>query len=143
MRQRYQPPTWWTQSLANGALGVALLHVERARTERASWATALAWLTHTAAAPVDDGPDSHLHYGAPALAYVLHHASTDTTVAPGRGSARRTGRYARAARKSATWASSSAAITDTCDSDSLVIPRDSTSFSIRRVETPSRARRTT
>ena len=34
--------------------------------------------------------------------------------------------------------SSSAAITDTCDLDSGVIPRDSTSFSIRRVDTPSR-----
>ena len=41
-------------------------------------------------------------------------------------------------RKSSTWASSSLAITLTCDFDSLVMPNVSTSFSIRRVETPSR-----
>ena len=41
-------------------------------------------------------------------------------------------------RKSSTTASSSAAITETCDLDSRVMPSDSTSFSIRRVETPSR-----
>jgi len=40
--------------------------------------------------------------------------------------------------KSSTWASSSRAITLTCDFDNLVIPRVSTSFSIRRVETPNR-----
>ncbi len=41
-------------------------------------------------------------------------------------------------RKSATRSSSSAAIAETCNLLSLVIPRDSTSFSIRRVDTPSR-----
>lgn len=86
VQRRYRPPDWWPQSLAGGALGVALLHVERARTGRAGWRTAHAWLAFAAAAgPVDDGPDSHLHYGAPALAYVLHHATTDNP-----------GRYARA-----------------------------------------------
>jgi len=43
-------------------------------------------------------------------------------------------------RKSSTCASSSLAITETCDFDSLVLPRVSTSFSIRRVETPCRCR---
>jgi hypothetical protein len=76
VQRRHQPADWWRQSLANGALGVALLHVERARIGRADWRTAHAWLTFAAARPVDDGPGSHLHYGAPALAYVLHHAST-------------------------------------------------------------------
>jgi hypothetical protein len=33
---------------------------------------------------------------------------------------------------------SSAAMVETCDLDNLLIPSDSTSFSIRRVETPSR-----
>jgi hypothetical protein len=61
--------------LASGALGIALLHVERARTGRAPWTTAHAWLRYAAAEPVDDGPGSHLHYGAPALAMVLHHAA--------------------------------------------------------------------
>ena len=41
-------------------------------------------------------------------------------------------------RNSATCASRSLAISLTWDFDSRVIPRDSTSFSIRRVETPSR-----
>src|SRR3954468_10309371 len=41
-------------------------------------------------------------------------------------------------RKSATWASSSAAIVETCDVDNPLMPRVSTSFSIRRVDTPSR-----
>jgi hypothetical protein len=41
-------------------------------------------------------------------------------------------------RNSPTWASSSAAITLTCDFDNRVMPRASTNFSIRRVDTPSR-----
>ena len=41
-------------------------------------------------------------------------------------------------RNASTWASRSAAITLTWDFDNRVIPRDSTSFSIRRVETPNR-----
>lgn len=41
-------------------------------------------------------------------------------------------------RNASTWASRSAAITETWDFESRVIPRVSTSFSIRRVETPRR-----
>jgi hypothetical protein len=41
-------------------------------------------------------------------------------------------------RKDSTAASSSLAITDTCDFDNEVMPRVSTRRSIRRVETPSR-----
>lgn len=41
-------------------------------------------------------------------------------------------------RNASTWASRSLAITLTCDFDSEVIPRESTSFSIRRAEAPSR-----
>ena len=41
-------------------------------------------------------------------------------------------------RNASTAASSSLAITDTCDFDRLVIPRVSTRLSIRRVDTPSR-----
>ena len=46
-------------------------------------------------------------------------------------------------RKSSTTASRSAAMTLTCDLLSRVMPRDSTSFSIRRVPTPSRRPATT
>jgi hypothetical protein len=41
-------------------------------------------------------------------------------------------------RNASTWSSRSRAISLTCDRDSRVMPRDSTSFSIRRVDTPSR-----
>jgi lantibiotic biosynthesis protein len=75
--RRHDPRPWWRQALAGGALGVALLHVERARAGIGPWSHAEAWLRYTASGPIDDGPGSHLHYGAPALAYVLHHAAAD------------------------------------------------------------------
>ncbi|MER8226112.1 lanthionine synthetase C family protein [Streptomyces sp. NPDC094143] len=75
---------WWPQSLAHGAVGVALLHIERARTELGPWQRAHDWLACAAAEPAVVGPNSHLHYGAPALAFALHAAAD------------RPGRYARA-----------------------------------------------
>ncbi|WP_086824820.1 lanthionine synthetase C family protein [Streptomyces sp. NRRL B-24572] len=75
---------WMPQSLAYGAVGVALLHIERARTGQASWEQAHAWLACAAASPAAGGPDSHLFHGAPALAFALRLA------------AERTGRYSRA-----------------------------------------------
>lgn len=71
---RHQVPSWWRQSLAGGALGITLLHVERARTGDGSWDRAETWLRYAASGPLDTGPGSHLHYGLPALAYVLNHA---------------------------------------------------------------------
>jgi hypothetical protein len=78
------PRGWWPQSLAHGAVGVALLHVERARAGLASWDLAHEWLACAASGRVAAGEGSHLHYGAPALAFALHVAAD------------RTGRYARA-----------------------------------------------
>ena len=75
---------WWPQSLAHGAAGVALLHIERARTGQGPWQRAHDWLACAAAEPAVGGPDSHLYYGAPALAFALHAAAD------------RPGRYARA-----------------------------------------------
>ncbi|KAF3470056.1 lanthionine synthetase C family protein [Streptomyces sp. Tu 3180] len=75
---------WWPQSLAHGAVGVALLHIERARTEQGPWQRAHDWLACAAAEPAVGGADSHLHYGAPALAFALHAAAD------------RPGRYVRA-----------------------------------------------
>jgi hypothetical protein len=66
---------WWRQSLARGALGIALLHVERAAAELASWQHARDWLDCVAQESVAAGADSHLFYGAPALAYVLSRAA--------------------------------------------------------------------
>ncbi|MFF2075426.1 lanthionine synthetase C family protein [Kitasatospora sp. NPDC058162] len=70
------PESWasrpqWRQSLATGAPGVALLHIERAAAGRGPWERARAWLEVAADNQVTSGPDSHLYYGAPALAHVL------------------------------------------------------------------------
>ncbi|MFM9371890.1 lanthionine synthetase C family protein [Streptomyces sp. Da 82-17] len=75
---------WWPQSLAHGAVGVALLHIERARTGHGPWQRAHDWLACAAAEPAIGGADSHLYYGAPALAFALHAAAD------------RPGRYTRA-----------------------------------------------
>ena len=75
---------WWPQSLAHGAAGVALLHIERARTGHGPWRRAHDWLACAAEGGAVGGPDAHLYYGAPALAFALHAAAD------------RPGRYARA-----------------------------------------------
>jgi len=75
---------WWPQSLARGAAGVALLHIERARAGLASWQPAHDWLTCATDGEVSAGANSGLYYGAPALAFALHTAAD------------RPGRYARA-----------------------------------------------
>jgi hypothetical protein len=73
--------SWWRQSLAHGAPGIALLHIERAARGLASWQPANAWLTFVASSPVTSGRDSHLFHGAPALAHALACAATSR---PGR-----------------------------------------------------------
>ncbi|HEY4376478.1 MAG TPA: lanthionine synthetase C family protein [Acidimicrobiales bacterium] len=62
---------WWRQSLAHGAPGIALLHIERAAAGLAPWQPAHAWLAHATHAPLTAGADSHLFYGAPALGHAL------------------------------------------------------------------------
>ncbi|GHD34439.1 hypothetical protein GCM10007147_40040 [Nocardiopsis kunsanensis] len=66
--------SWWPQSLAHGALGVGLLHIERARTGEGPWERAQTWLECAVAEGVDASPAAHLYYGAPALAFVLERA---------------------------------------------------------------------
>ncbi|MBV6699402.1 lanthionine synthetase C family protein [Kitasatospora aureofaciens] len=61
----------WRQSLAHGAPGIALLHIERAAAGRGPWEHARAWLAVTATVPVTRGADSYLYYGAPALTHAL------------------------------------------------------------------------
>lgn len=80
------PQGWRPQSLAYGAAGIALLHIERAHTGHGSWQRAHDWLTCAARGGVASGASSHLYHGAPALAFALHAAT----------SARHPGRYARA-----------------------------------------------
>ncbi|MDQ0957881.1 hypothetical protein QFZ66_001759 [Streptomyces sp. B4I13] len=75
---------WWPQSLAHGAVGVALLHIERARAEQGPWQRVHDWLACAVDGGAVGGADAHLYYGAPALAFALHSAAD------------RPGRYARA-----------------------------------------------
>ncbi|CAO5178778.1 class I lanthipeptide synthase [Frankia sp. AiPs1] len=62
------------QSLAGGAAGIALLHVERARTGHGDPTIAHAWLRAATREPLSAGPNASLYFGAPTLAFVLHAA---------------------------------------------------------------------
>ncbi|GHE73892.1 lanthionine synthetase C family protein [Streptomyces cellulosae] len=59
------------QSLAYGAPGIALLHIERAAVGRGPWERAHAWLAAAAQQPFTSGPDSHPFHGAPAFGHAL------------------------------------------------------------------------
>lgn len=61
----------WRQSLAHGVPGIALLHIELAAAGLRPWQRAHDWLIDTTRTPVTTGADSHLFYGAPALAHAL------------------------------------------------------------------------
>lgn len=63
------------QSLAGGALGVALLHAERARTGHGPEDTLHHWLTYITSEPLSAGGNADLYYGTPAFGYVLHLAA--------------------------------------------------------------------
>lgn len=63
------------QSLANGAAGIALLHIERARTGHGDWTTVHAWLSAAAGGDISAGPNASLFFGVPALAFVTHAAA--------------------------------------------------------------------
>ncbi|PDP86570.1 hypothetical protein CQJ94_16395 [Glycomyces fuscus] len=67
---------WWPQSLAHGAAGVALLHIERARAAEGPWDRAREWLACAVSEGVDASVSSHLYYGLPAVAFVVHQAAT-------------------------------------------------------------------
>ncbi|QHC26380.1 lanthionine synthetase C family protein [Streptomyces sp. GS7] len=68
----------WAQSLAGGAAGIALLHIERARTGRGDWNTAHAWLSQAASEDLTAASNASLYLGAPALAFVLRAAAGST-----------------------------------------------------------------
>lgn len=73
----------WPQSLAGGASGIALLHIERARTGHGSWKTAHTWLTTALRGEVSAAVNASLFFGAPALAFITHCAA-NTSSAYGR-----------------------------------------------------------
>jgi hypothetical protein len=66
----------WPQSLAGGAAGIALLHIERARSGRGDWAVVHEWLSHAVVGEVTAASNASLYFGAPALAFVLHIAAS-------------------------------------------------------------------
>ncbi len=70
------PGAWWRQSLAHGTPGVALLHIELAAADLGPWQRAHDWLAYAVRIPITSGKDSHLYYGAPALAHALACAAT-------------------------------------------------------------------
>ncbi|WP_291410165.1 lanthionine synthetase C family protein [Actinophytocola sp.] len=65
------------QSLAQGAAGVALLHIERALAGVGSWSTAHAWVSTATARGISAADDTSLYLGAPALSFILHAAEAD------------------------------------------------------------------
>ncbi|MQS37640.1 lanthionine synthetase C family protein [Streptomyces katsurahamanus] len=62
---------WRAQSLAEGAAGIALLHIERARLGLAPWKYAHRWITQAVAGEVSAADTTGLFLGAPAVAFLL------------------------------------------------------------------------
>ncbi|MFC8450256.1 lanthionine synthetase C family protein [Kitasatospora sp. NPDC057223] len=69
----------WPQSLAGGASGIALLHIERARTGRGDWDIAHTWLATAVHGDVSAAANANLFFGAPTLAYITHRAASATS----------------------------------------------------------------
>jgi lantibiotic biosynthesis protein len=72
------PPdeTWVVQSLADGAAGISLLHVEMASRYGGSWRPAHRWITAAAAGHISAADTAGLFLGAPAVGFLL------TTIPP-------------------------------------------------------------
>jgi lantibiotic biosynthesis protein len=68
----------WPQSLARGAAGIAVLHIERARSGCGDWATARTWLSAAVRGEVTAAANASLFFGAPALAFVMHIAAASS-----------------------------------------------------------------
>lgn len=80
-----EPAPGWSQSLADGAPGIALLHWENARTGIGSEVLARQWFAAMTRGPVTARPDAAgLYRGVPAIAFALHAADH-----PGYGAALR------------------------------------------------------
>lgn len=82
IRDLAEPPVpsadqpWLAQSLAEGAAGTALLHIENARRIGGSWQTAHRWITTAAQGDISAADTAGLYLGAPAIGFLL------TTVPP-------------------------------------------------------------
>lgn len=70
-----EPAQGWGQSLASGAAGIALLHLENFHTSTGQWNTARTWLRAMTQHKVTADPETAgLFHGAPAVAFTLHAA---------------------------------------------------------------------
>ena len=70
---------WTAHSLANGAAGIALLHIERAHAGTGSWRTAHTWIQHATGGDISAADTTGLFLGAPALAFMLRAAAGTST----------------------------------------------------------------
>jgi len=66
---------WWPQSLAGGAAGIAMLHIERARAGLSSWDAACAWLKTVTGSDIQTGAPGGLFEGGPAVAFAVNAAA--------------------------------------------------------------------
>ncbi len=69
------PISWPGQSLAEGAAGIALLHIELAATSRGDWQPVRSWLRHATTQDISVGGNAGLYFGAPAIEFVLRAAA--------------------------------------------------------------------
>lgn len=65
------------QSLAGGAAGTALLHIQRAHTGHGDWTTAHSWLATVASENLSAGGNAGLYFGVPTLAFLTANASAE------------------------------------------------------------------
>lgn len=65
----------WPQALATGAAGIALLHIERARTGHAPPELAHRWLEAACADALTAAANASLYMGVPAVAFAVHTAA--------------------------------------------------------------------
>ncbi|MFE2046718.1 lanthionine synthetase C family protein [Streptomyces sp. NPDC059477] len=62
---------WAVQSLADGAAGISLLHIETASRDGASWRSAHRWIMSAASGPISAADQTGLFLGAPAVGFLL------------------------------------------------------------------------
>ncbi|MFJ8189679.1 lanthionine synthetase C family protein [Streptomyces sp. NPDC096094] len=62
---------WAVQSLADGAAGISLLHIETASRYGGSWRSAHRWITSAASGLISAADQTGLFLGAPAVGFVL------------------------------------------------------------------------
>lgn len=64
--------SWSAQSLSRGAVGVALLHIERAHAATGTWQSAHTWVRIATSDEISAADSAGLYLGVPAISFVLH-----------------------------------------------------------------------